>query len=66
MPAVGHNRAPATCSNVVLPEPFGPRITQRSPSSTRQSTPRSTGTPSRCTVTPRNAMAAGGSGALTP
>ena len=66
VPAVGHSRAAATWSSVVLPEPFGPRITQRSPISTRQSIPCNTGTPSRCTVTPPNAIAGGGADPLTP
>ncbi len=37
-PEVGWICAEQTCSNVVLPAPLGPRITQRSSSSTIQST----------------------------
>ena len=40
-PAVGWICAEATCSSVVLPAPLGPRITQRSSSSTVQATPSS-------------------------
>src|SRR5688500_18202663 len=38
LPLLGCRRAAATCRRVVLPAPFGPRITQRSPSLTSQST----------------------------
>ena len=55
-PADGHSRAPASASSVVLPEPLGPRMTQRSPGRTSQSTPSRTTTPSRRTPTSCRAM----------
>ena len=64
-PAVGHSRAPATCSSVVLPEPFGPRTTQRSPRSTCQSTPSSTARRRAGRVTPCSATTAGAADRVT-
>src|SRR3954453_19181043 len=52
-PRDGCRYVDATWSSVVLPAPFGPRTTQRSPSSTAQSTASRIGLPPRITVTPR-------------
>ena len=56
VPAVGHSRAPATCSSVVLPEPFGPRTTQRSPGRTASRCRRGRRLPRGARVTPCRAM----------
>ena len=50
-PEVGWICAEHSCISVVLPAPLGPRITQRSSSSTVQSTPSSRVAPPRLTVT---------------
>ncbi len=50
-PEVGWICAEHSCIRVVLPAPLGPRITQRSSSSTSQSTPSSRVAPPRLTVT---------------
>ena len=57
-PEVGCSWAEATCSSVVLPAPFGPRTTQRSSSSTVQSTSSSRVARPRRTVTPANSRTA--------
>src|SRR5215472_6489326 len=43
VPLVGASSPPRTCSSVVFPEPEAPTIATRSPLSTRNVTPRSTG-----------------------
>src|SRR5262249_32895318 len=57
-PTVGCIIAPPICSSVVLPAPLGPMMTQRSSSSTVQSTLSSSTLSPRRTVTPTNCSTA--------
>ena len=65
VPRDGCSRAAARFSRVVLPAPLGPSTTQRSSSSTRQSTSRSRSLPPRVTVACSTAMTRSGSGCTT-
>src|ERR1035437_10143461 len=53
-PVVGWIRPAASCSRVVLPAPFGPRMTHRWPSSPSQVMSFISVLPSRTTLTPAN------------
>src|SRR5688500_8056024 len=65
-PRVGCIWAAASCSSVVLPAPFGPRITHRWSASTFQSTPRSRWFCPRTTSTPVIPTTAPGAAVLPP
>src|SRR5262249_14402332 len=66
VPVDGNSRLAATWSSVVLPAPFGPSTTHRSPAETAQLTPESRTDPSRTTVTSSRRNTAAGMGLTVP